>query len=227
MGVENDFELRIVEAPEGLPEPEIAPRELPSARRDLTPYEVLDVLRATKGAASVIEQIPAIERPDLWGEVASFSACGISGTAFDGVFLWDCDHVGNDGSMHNNLLNCYAVFTDKAPAFLARGSQGTLTGSVSCFFTAPNAGKFVFHVQLQTFINPDSPSSVRPFISGFVFPDITFSGPVDVPLVALLGAGFHHFRIHQVSGSFIFQRLRQRFAPSGQYGRLHGHVYHG
>ena len=201
-----EFKLRVVEPRVDVKELELPKLAAPAPRSASTAQEVLSAVRGMRGAKAVIARVPAMEYPIKWSEVAYFSVCGTRGTAAGGVFLWDCDHVGDVGSMEQNLANCYALFS--AGEFGPLGSPGTLTGRVCCFFTVPIGGYHVFNVQVEPFVLQPGQSRVECVIDGLSLGKIGFSGPINWPVVAMLAAGQHQFQIRQVSGAFFFQSLQ-------------------
>ena len=201
-----EVKLRVVEPRVVVKELELPKLAAPAPRSAPTTHEVLSALQGMRGAEAVIARVPAMEYHLKWSEVAYFSVCGTRGTAAGGVFLWDCDHVGSVGSMEQNLANCYALFS--AGEVESLGSPGTLTGRVSCFFTAPVGGYHVFNVQVETFVLQSGQSRVECVIDGLSLGKIGFSGPINWPVVAVLAPGQHQFQIRQVSGAFFFQSLQ-------------------
>src|SRR5690349_2055813 len=111
MAGHDEFELRVIESMETLPARELARAGSPIRRRAApTRAEALDALRATKGAASVIERVPALTQIHVWGEIASWNVCETKGAAVGGVFLWDCDFAGTAWTMEDGYDNCIAYF---------------------------------------------------------------------------------------------------------------------
>jgi hypothetical protein len=198
-----EVKLRVVEPRGDVKEQELPKLAASAPRSAPTADEVLSALRGRRGAKAVIARVPAMEYHLKWSEVAYFSVCGTRGAAAGGVFLWDCDHVG---SMQVDLANCYALFS--AGEYGPLGSPGTLTGRVSCFFTAPVGGYHVFNVQMETYVLQPGRSRVECVIDGLSLGKIGFSGPINWPVVANLAAGQHQFQIRQVSGAFFFQSLQ-------------------
>jgi hypothetical protein len=206
MRLHKEVKLRVVEPRVDVKELKLPKLAAPAPRRAATADEVLSALRGMRGAKAVIARAPAMEYHLQWSEVAYFSVCGTRGAAAGGVFLWDCDHVGDVGSMQSDIANCYALFS--AGEFGPLGSPGTLTGRVGCFYTAPTGGYHVFNVQVETFVNQPTQSRIECVIDGVSLGKLGFSGPINWPFVAMLAAGQHQFQIRQVSGSFFFQSLQ-------------------
>ena len=94
----DESELRIIEVKGSLPAQQ-ARRPVPPTLHRSTPTraEALEGLRSMKGAASVIERLPALGDITMWGETAFWSVNEIKGAAFD-PFFWDCDFALTSGS---------------------------------------------------------------------------------------------------------------------------------
>ena len=106
----DDFELTIVESMEAH-----APREIREgiASTDLTttPEEALEALKATKGAAAVLKQLPLLDRPELWFTTAYFSVCRKTGTARY-LDFWDTDEFDGFTDHRRCVSDCRAWFRE-------------------------------------------------------------------------------------------------------------------
>jgi hypothetical protein len=104
--------------------------------------------------------------------------------------------------MQRNLADCRVWFSDKG--FTYWDSTETRTGRINCYFRAPTAGNYVCNVELQSY---GGPAQVECLIDSFSYGPLPFSGAITQPHAASLGAGYHSFRIRQMSGSFFFVSL--------------------
>jgi hypothetical protein len=213
------FELRFVEVTEPLAARESRQLERPMPRGKPSPEETFETLRATQGAASVIEQVPSLARPDLWVEMAYFDTLGVSGPAADSMDFWDADLWGfyRSSPLDESVGNDYMFFAGPswAPSW---GAPGTSSGRIVCWFS-PGRGDYVIHVQLYGFgpyagdqfeYEPEEPK-VAFFIDDIplgerVLPLHSWS---DTVLYVRLVDGDHRFDIRQVpgSGSFLFRNV--------------------
>ena len=197
-----EFELSIVESLESYP-----PREeregIAAADIVTTPEEALDALKATKGAANVLDRIPNLEDLALWLPTAFFSVCRKTGTARY-LDLWDTDHFDGFTDMQRCLNDCRAWYSGDDYQFW--GSGQTKTGRVNCYFTAPASGNYTCNARLQSFPT-SAPSVVECLIDNSSFGPLTVFGTINQPHMTSLSAGGHHFRIRQVSGAFFFLSL--------------------
>jgi hypothetical protein len=197
-----DFELSIVESLESYPVPE--EREgITVADLVTTPEEALEALKATKGAAAVLERVPNLEDLELWLPTAYFSVCRKTGTARY-LDIWDTDHFDGFTDMQRCLNDCRAWFSGDGYDFW--GSAQTKTGRVNCYFTAPTAGTYTCNARLQSF-PATSQASVECRIDNSSFGPLTWTGTIDQPHMSSLSAGGHHFRIWQRSGAYFFLSL--------------------
>jgi hypothetical protein len=171
------------------------------ARPLLAAQDVLEALAATDGSQQIISQIPNLADPLIWLPVATFSVCMKTGTA---TFLdiWDCDHFDGFTDIKNNLNQCRIWFS--ANGYTYWDSPQTKTGRINCFFRAPTAGNYVCNVQLQSYAGP---AQVECLIDSFSYGPLPFNGTINQPHPAHLSAGYHSFRIRQMSGSFFFAHL--------------------
>ncbi len=198
----DEFELTIVESMEAH-----APREIREgiASTDLTttPEEALEALKATKGAAAVLKQLPLLDRPELWFTTAYFSVCRKTGTARY-LDFWDTDEFDGFTDHRRCVSDCRAWFS--GDGYTSWGSGETKSGRVNCYFTAPSTGHYTCNAKLQSWPS-DSLAVVECFIDDHSFGQLPVFGVVNQPHQAHLSAGGHHFRIRQVSGSFFFLSL--------------------
>jgi hypothetical protein len=104
-----DFELKIVESLEAYP---IREEREGTTAADLvaTPAEVLESLKATRGAPVILKRLPQLENIKLWFSTAYFSVCGKSGTARY-LDLWDTDHFDGVTDMQRCVQDCRAWFS--------------------------------------------------------------------------------------------------------------------
>jgi hypothetical protein len=163
--------------------------------------EVQEALLSTAGAQEVLTKIPDLGDLTIWAPVAHFSVCQKTGTA---TFLdiWDCDHFDGFTDMKKNLSECRVWFS--ANGYTYWDSPQTKTGRINCFFRAPSAGNYVCSVQLQSYAGS---AQVECLIDSFSYGPLPFTGTIVQPHPAHLSAGYHSFRIRQISGSFFFAHL--------------------
>lgn len=171
------------------------------ARPTISPQVVARALKRTVGSKELIAQIPNFAKWQLWAPIATFSVCQKTGTA---TFLdiWDADHFDGFTDMQRNLSECRVWFS--ADGFTFWDAPQTKTGRVNCFFRAPTAGNYVCNVQLQSH---GGSAVVECLIDSFSFGPLPFNGSINQPHPCSLSAGFHSFRIRQMSGSFFFANL--------------------
>jgi hypothetical protein len=214
-----ELELRIVEVKEPL-----TPTKLPGSIRTLqrrpapTRAQALEALQATKGAASLIERIPALGQIGVWGELASWNACQTTGAAEGGVFLWGCDFPGASWTMFDGSANCLPYFAG-SENFEGIAPPRNITGQVWCYLNAPVDATYLFVAQLETYMEdyayPGYTASVDCFIDSEFLGKVTFPTGVVVnpPFLVGLSAGLHNFQIVQVSGAFFFLNLTAWVIP--------------
>ena len=170
-------------------------------KKTLDPRPLVKALKATYGAKKIIEEIPTLATWQAWLPTATFSVCQKTGTATY-LDIWDADHFDGFTDMHRNLQECRVWFS--ADGFTHWGSANTKTGRINCYFRAPASGTYVCNVELQSH---GGSAKVECLIDSFSFGPLDFNGSIDQPHGSDLGAGYHHFRIRQMSGSFFFVRL--------------------
>lgn len=202
MSAERDFRLRLIEASKPL-RVDRSRERAPRAKTETSPRAVLSAMKATAGAEEILERVPGFGDLALWQQVAFFSVCAKSGTARF-LDIWDADHFDGFTDMQRCLNDCRAWFS--ADGFSTWGSGQTKTARVNCYFRAPATGNYICNARLQSY-----PSSVKSVVECLIdnssFGPLTWSGTIDQPHPCNLSAGFHHFRIRQVSGAFFFLSL--------------------
>ena len=202
MSAERDFRLRLIEASKPL-KADRSRERAPRAKTETSPRAVLSALKATPGAEEILERVPGFGDLASWRQVAFFSVCAKSGTARF-LDIWDDDHFDGFTDMQRCLNDCRAWFS--ADGFSTWGSGQTKTGRLNCYFRAPAPGNYICNARLQSY--PSSATSVvECLIDNSSFGPLTWSGTIDQPHPCTLSAGFHHFRIRQVSGAFFFLSL--------------------
>jgi hypothetical protein len=202
--LEYAFRLTLGEAQEGLaklPRLERQVEQVRPVRPPISAAEVHKALLATSGAAEVIARIPDLDNILAWAPVATFSVCQKTGTAAY-LDLWDVDHFDGFTDMQRSLTDCRAWFS--ANGFTFWDSPQTKTGRINCYFRAPSAGNYVCNVQLQSY---NGPAQVECLIDNFNFGPLPFNGTINQPHPSVLSAGYHSFRIRQMSGAFFFNSL--------------------
>ncbi len=171
------------------------------AKPTLAPAKVIRALRATRGADQVIAKLPSLVKANLWVPIATFSVCLKTGTATY-LDIWDADHFDGFTDMQRCLAECRVWFS--AEGFTYWDSPQTKTGRINCYFRAPSAGSYVCNAQLQSY---NGPARVECLIDSFSFGPLPFNGSINQPHPTSLSAGYHSFRIRQMSGSFFFVAL--------------------
>ncbi len=158
-------------------------------------------LKATLGAEEIIAKIPSLAKAQLWRPTASFRVCGKTGTA---AFLdiWDADHFDGFTDMQRCVSDCRAWFS--ADGFTYWDSPQTKTGRVNCYFRAPSDGNYVCNAQLQSY---GGLAVVECLVDSMTFGFLPVTGLINQPHPCTLNAGYHSFRIRQISGSFFFLSL--------------------
>ena len=202
MAAEGDFRLRLINARRAV-KADRARERAPRAKTETTPRAVLRALKATTGGDEILERVPGFGDLELWQQIAFFSVCLKSGSARF-LDIWDADHFDGFTDMQRCLNDCRAWFS--ANGFSTWGSNQTKTGRVNCYFRAPSNGNYICNARLQSY--PLSATSVvECLIDNSSFGPLSWSGTIDQPHPCTLSAGFHHFRIRQVSGGFFFLSL--------------------
>jgi hypothetical protein len=206
MKAKKEYPYRLVlgEGPKAiseLPRSERRVARVTPAKPPIAPQVVQRALKATAGSKELIEQIPALVQWQIWLPVATFSVCQKTGTA---TFLdiFDADHFDGFTDMKSNLAECRVWFS--ADGFTFWDSLETKTGRINCYFKAPSSGNYVCNVSLQSYAGP---AQVECVIDSSSYGPLPFSGSINQPHIASLSAGYHSFRIRQMSGSFFFVSL--------------------
>lgn len=198
------FRLTLPKTLKGDKSPRLAKRKVKKispAQPQIEAKKVFKALAKTPGADRILKKIPGLAEFKLWLPVATFSVCQKTGTA-KYLDIWDSDHFDGFTDMQRCLSDCRAWFS--ANGFTTWDSAQTKTGRINCYFKAPTSGNYVCNVQLQSH---SGSAVVECLIDNFSFGPLPFSGTINQPHPAPLSAGFHHFRIRQMSGSFFFLNL--------------------
>lgn len=200
----DEFRLTLGEAPDGLraiPRKERGLQRILPARPNVDVQVVQKALLATPGVEELLEKVPGLDLPLAWLPVATFTVCLKTGTA---TFLdiWDADHFDGFTDLAENLSDCRVWFS--ADGFTFWDSPQTKTGRVNCYFKANTAGNYVCNAQLQSYAGP---AVVECLIDNFSFGPLPFNGSINQPHPCVLSAGYHSFRIRQLTGSFFFISL--------------------
>jgi len=199
-----EFHLTLPKALRGDKRPRLAKRKVKKVAPAPPLIEAKKVFKAlvkTPGADEILKKVPRLAEFKLWGPVATFSVCQKTGTA-KYLDIWDADHFDGFTDMQRCLTDCRAWFS--ADGFTTWGSGQTKTGRINCYFKAPATGTYVCNVQLQSHAGS---AVVECLIDSFSYGPLPFNGTINQPHPAILSAGFHHFRIRQMSGSFFFLNL--------------------
>ncbi len=171
-----------------------------------TTAEIFRAFKKTPGYKQILAKIPKAATVRGWDkgtQVAYFSVCGKSGSAF-WLDLWDCDHFDGFTDMQKSINDCRAWFSHTG--FSTWGSGQTATGRVNCTFNASVSGYYSCVAQLQSYPST-SGATVECLIDNNSFGNLPFTGTVLQPHFSWLSAGLHQFRIRQVNGAFFFLSL--------------------
>jgi len=184
---------------------------LPRAKRRVTrvmpakiiiaPKILVRALKATAGAKELIKHIPTLAKWQAWSPTATFSVCQKTGTA-KYLDIWDADHFDGFTDMQRCITDCRAWFS--ADGYTFWDSPQTKTGRINCYFRAPSTGNYVCNAQLQSHAGP---AMVECLIDSHSYGPLPFNGSINQPHPWPLSAGYHSFRIRQISGSFFFISL--------------------
>jgi hypothetical protein len=167
-------------------------------RASTTATQALRALKATRGAAELLAEMPSLGNANAWTQIAFFSVCQKTGTATY-LDIWDADHFDYFTDMQRELTDCRVWFSDQG--FAAWNSPQTHTGRINCYFRAPSTGNYVCNVQLQSFAGP---AMVECLIDTYDFGPLPFNGAIVQPHPSYLSAGYHSFKINQLSGAYFF-----------------------
>jgi hypothetical protein len=218
----DESELRIIEVKGSLPAQQ-ARRPVPPALHRSTPTraEALEGLRSMKGAASVIERLPALGDITIWGETAFWSVNEIRGAAFD-PFFWDCDFAASAGfSVGYAFGNSVLWFSGTDPLFNLEGipiiPPQNLTGQVWCDLKVPASGYYLFGAQVDVPGEPGYVASVEYCLDYSSIGQRQITGDRELAQYFLLelAAGIHRFIIRQASGTIFFRTLTAWNIPVG------------
>jgi hypothetical protein len=204
MSVSEKYRLVLGEGGKGVRLPARAERRIARvtpAQPTMAAATVVRALKATRGADAILKDRPRFADVRLYLPVATFSVCLKTGTA-TWLDIWDADHFDGFTDMQRCVADCRAWFS--ADGYTYWDSPQTKTGRVNCYFRAPSAGNYVCNAQLQSH---GGPAAVECLIDSFSFGQLPFSGSINQPHPCSLSAGYHHFRIRQVRGSFFFISL--------------------
>lgn len=171
-----------------------------------TTAEIVRAFKKAAGYEQILAKIPKAATVGGWDkgtQVAYFSVCGKTGSAA-WLDIWDCDHFDGFTDMQESVSACRAWFSHTG--YSTWGSGQTATGRINCSFNAAVAGDYSCVVQLQSYPS-GSGATVECLIDNNSFGNLPFTGTVLQPHFSALSAGFHHFRVRQVSGSFFFLSL--------------------
>ncbi len=198
------FRVTLGKAPRGDKKPRVDLRKtarVTPAKPPIAAKTVLTALKKSYGATKLLEKVPELGKLSLYQPVATFSVCQKTGTATY-LDIWDSDHFDGFTDMQECLSDCRAWFS--ANGYKTWGSAETKSGRINCYFRAPSAGTYVCNVQLQSHAGS---AMVECLIDNNSYGPLPFNGSINQPHPATLSAGFHHFRIRQMSGSFFFVSL--------------------
>jgi hypothetical protein len=168
------------------------------ARVSHSAREAFRALKATAGAKEILAKSPGLNSPNGWTQIAFFSVCLKTGTATY-LDIWDADHFDLFTDMQRELTACHVWFSDQGFAYW--NSPQTHTGRINCYFRAPADGNYICNVQLQSY---GGPATVDCQIDGYDFGPLWFNGPITQPHPSYLSAGYHSFKINQISGAYFF-----------------------
>jgi hypothetical protein len=192
-----DYHLTLGEPLKGTPSLPRSERRIPQtteAQPTLDARLALRNLQATSGGQEIIEVVPSLLNWRDWFPLAIFTRSFKFGTARY-LDIWDDDHF--DGAHEGRIW-----FSADGNAFW--GSPQTKTGRVNCYFRAPSDGNYVCHVKLESYLGP---AQVECLIDDFNYGPLPFNGTIDQPHPRQLTAGYHSFRVRQMTGSFFFVSL--------------------
>ncbi len=201
MATRDEFRLKLLKSLE--PQPPDPRDGVADTDLELAPELILEALKATPGAADVLDELSGVEDVIDWVEVAYFSVCLKRGYARY-LDIWDSDQFDGFTDMRQCLRDCRVWFS--AEGFGSWGSGETKTGRVNCYFHAPSDGNYVCTAILQSYPSSQS-AAVECLIDSSSFGTLGFVGIKHQPHPCFLAKGGHHFRIRQLRGSFFFLAL--------------------
>jgi hypothetical protein len=205
-------ELRIIEVKRSLPAQQARRPVPPTLHRSRpTRAETLEGLRSMKGAASVIEHVPALGDITMWVETAFWGVNEIKGAAFD-PFFWDCDFFSNGFSVAFAYLNGVVTFWGTDLLGSLEGDitpPQNLTGQVWCDLDVPAPGYYLFAAQVEANGEAGYLASVEFCLDYLSISQrqLVGGGAYEQYFLLELTAGIHRFTIKQVSGIFHFRAL--------------------
>lgn len=198
---QKQFRLTMGRSTEAARLPAKAARKVASVRQakvSTTAAEAVRALKATMGADELLAKSPGLRNANAWIQIAFFSVCQKTGTATY-LDIWDADHFDYVTDMQRELTDCRVWFSDQG--FAGWNSPQTHTGRINCYFRAPADGSYVCNVQLQSFAGP---AMVDCLIDAYDFGPLPFNGTIVQPHPSYLSAGYHSFKINQLSGAYFF-----------------------
>ena len=214
MANNDEHELRIVDVRGSLQLKAPCKPVLPPKRPAPTREEALEHVRSMRGAASVIERIPALGDINTWGEVAFWGVNHSTGAALHfGPLFWNLDCFGDSLAFFH--LNDIVGFWGAEPIGLPPGPSVTPPlypdpiGQIWCELNVAASGYYVFVAYMIPNLEPPD---YRAYVQ-FYIDDISLR---QEPLIAAyplhsfvvrLDPGVHRFTIKQLSGIFYFQTL--------------------
>lgn len=185
MKQQSEFELKVIEALNPLPEQE-AGEDGTEADFATTAQETFDALQATKGSSQVLAQYPELRRAAAWREIAYFSECETRGTVRS-LDIWGADRISQ----------CRVWFDDP-------GTTESRDGRIHCHFSAP-FGPAMYTMTAK--FDSNQQASVECKIDANSYGPLGITGLTTQPHPARLGQGNHNFQIEQRYGSFQFLSL--------------------
>jgi hypothetical protein len=182
-------EMRVVEALEG-EVPRLRDADEPTdSLEPISPQEVVESIRSTKGSSTVLTVWPELQHPDAWSQIGFISLCGRSGT----IRTLEIRDTNAD------ILGDGSIFVWGKNEFLPQSR-------VRCRFDVPS-GRYTFTVRLRAW-DPMNGARVECLINttplGSVWLNTTFQ---NYTFTASLGAGSHSLSVRQEWGQFRFLSL--------------------
>jgi hypothetical protein len=217
MATQDESELQIIAVKGSLPARPIQPAPATPRRPPPTRAQALEHLRSMKGAASVIERLPALGDITTWSETAFWDVTDAKGAALhSGPFLWDCDFHSSI-SLDFAYLNRVVTFRGTEPTLEIPGPiispPPNQTGQIWCELDAPvsPSGHYLFVAEVES--NGNSPASTVEFcIDNVYLGRKKLIAYYQLFLLELL-AGVHRFSIVQVDGTIHYRTLSAWHIP--------------